>query len=96
MSVLSGARCQQLEADHRDDALTALALAAEPRRRHWWGRRWLNGQNGAHCYLCGEMIATWSSRVPITIAAQDLIAQHRAMHIRDDLDVVAPSTTEKS
>ena len=77
-------------AEHLDHAieqgLTELARQKHPRVRGWWGRRWLDGTNGARCYICDEFIATWSSRWPMTAGAKSKIAVHRQMHIRQSLD----------
>jgi len=94
VSTAPAARGQQLGSNELDDQLTIRARAARPKVRHWWGRRWHEGANGALCYLCGSMIATWSRRWPITETAMAQIALHRQQHLQASLDDAATSTEE--
>ncbi len=66
MSPLSLARRHQLHSGPEDDRLLLVARTHHPRARHWWGRRTTETGAGAHCYLCDDIIAAWSSRWPIT------------------------------
>jgi hypothetical protein len=94
MSMI-GARYQQLEFDRRDIKLTRHARLKTPRIRHWWGRRYRDGHNGAWCYLCHSFIATWSRRWPITEGARNAIALHRDEHITALLDGATTQPEEK-
>ncbi len=75
------ARELQPEADERDDALTTLARQSVIGVRHWWGRRWLAGQNGAWCYLCQGMICSWPRNQPMPEIARAVVHDHRMWHI---------------
>lgn len=80
------AREQQIDSDERDTRLTALACEGRPTVQHWWGRRTHQGRHGAFCYICNDIVATWSSRWPITERAKYKLHAHRAIHIRELLD----------
>ena len=75
------ARSLQPEVDERDDALTALARTYALGVKHWWGRRWRAGRNGAWCYLCGNMVCTWPRNQPMPEVAREVVHDHRMWHI---------------
>lgn len=52
-------------------------------------------RTGAECYLCGTIIATWSSRWPVTEAARSAIEVHRQFELRRQLDQPASHTVEE-
>ena len=81
----SVARTLQGRSDRRDNSLTDLARQRTPGIRHWWGRRWREGRNGAWCYICERFVITWDSHYPITEGARRVIAAHRSGHIAADL-----------
>ena len=82
MSATAWARQQQLESGPEDDRLRLRAQAAHGGRKHWWGRRSRDQQQGAFCYLCETFITTWDGRYPITDAARATIALHRSEHVQ--------------
>jgi hypothetical protein len=92
--TVSVARSQQVEADDRDTQLTRIARSHRPGARHWWGRRRTQTGAGAHCYICDDIIAAWSSRWPITEGARLRIALHRELHIKALLDGAATQPEE--
>lgn len=80
------ARRAQNYADAYDDALTALARTRRPSVLYWWGMRQMGPAYGALCYVCGDRIATWARKYPMTQTAKDAVDVHRGSH--------APEVTE--
>lgn len=78
-----------------DGPLVLAARIVEPRRRWWWGSRYLQGKRGAWCYVCNEFITTWSGRWPITVTAQLEIRAHRTAHVQGRLDTPPEETIER-
>lgn len=74
------ARKAQNYADAYDDALTAIARERRLTVVYWWGIRKGPDGPGARCYVCGDMIATWDPRYPMTQAAKDAVDVHRGSH----------------
>ena len=86
MTSTGSAQSLQGRSNAADMVLTEEARLNTPRVRWWWGRRWRDGQNGAWCYLCDRMIATWSSKWPMTLTAVRAVNRHRRQHLQLALD----------
>lgn len=60
--------------------LRELARLRHPAARWWWGERVIDGRNGAYCYLCDQLIATWARSWPTPEAAMIVVREHRLLH----------------
>lgn len=74
---LSAAQREQGEVRTLDMLLVSLARERHPAVRWWWGERVVAGTNGAYCYLCERLIATWARKYPTPKAAIAQIIEHR-------------------
>lgn len=64
-----------------DLGLLAGARLRHDRIRWWWGERIIEGANGAYCYLCDRLVATWQRSRPTTRQAVAAILAHRDEHL---------------
>lgn len=84
---LPAAAREQVDITLRDYQLTAQARRQSPRVLWWWGERVREGRNGALCYLCGQLVATWQRSYPTPGSAVQAILDHR-----DRVHAAGPST----
>lgn len=74
---ISAAQREQGEVTTLDLALVGIARQRHPRAVWWWGERVIEGTNGAYCYLCDRLVASWHRAYPTPRAAVESILDHR-------------------
>ena len=72
---------QQSEIGHADLALTFKAQELHRLAKWWWGQRQADTGREAVCYVCGQVLAKWDGKWPMTAAAKHRVMEHRALHV---------------
>lgn len=93
---LPRAAIEQGEVSALDLDLTEYARLRHPAVRWWWGERMIQGVNGAYCYLCDELVATWARSFPTTAGAIAAIRAHRGSHLTARADSPGTSSPARS
>lgn len=78
---LPHAAIDQGEVGALDFDLVEYARLRHPAVRWWWGERVIDGVNGAYCYLCDQLVATWARSFPTTAGAIAAVRAHRGSHL---------------
>lgn len=74
---------EQAEIIPADYVMTEAARVRHPAVRWWWGERRVENANGAYCYLCDRLVATWDRRWPTPALAIEIVLLHRSHHRPD-------------
>lgn len=73
---------EQWWANEHDDALWKTAMIGRRSITWWWSPRRTRDGNGALCYVCDDLIATFDVARPVTPPVRIAVMEHRARHIQ--------------
>lgn len=81
------AKRNQLHVDENDEYLLAKARTNHMLCAWWWGRRKMETEHGAYCYICDGMIATFDSKWPIPQRVKNEVQKHKLEHLSYHLEI---------